>query len=215
MKQMLYKEWKLAFHPTVAMFWLLSAMLLIPNYPYYVAFFYTTLGLFFVCLTGRENNDQYFTLTLPVKKKDIVKARMLFAVMIELIQLLVAVPFVILRQRMLLSGNLVGMDANVALFAFAFVLLGSYNLVFFTRYYRRPDRVGTAFLAGSVIFGLLIVIFELLTHIIPFIRDRLDTPDPSFLGEKLAALAVGLALYLFLTWLGYRKAAHSFEKLDL
>ena len=48
MKALIKKEFKLALHPTVPLFWLLSAMLIIPNYPYYVAFFYTTLGLFFV-----------------------------------------------------------------------------------------------------------------------------------------------------------------------
>lgn len=215
MKQLIYKEWRLAFHPAVAGFWLLSAMLLIPNYPYYVIFFYTTLGLFFVCLTGRENNDQFFTLTLPVKKRDIVKARVLFAVMIELVQMLVAVPFAFLRQRLLSVGNIVGMDANIAFFAFSFVMLGIYNLVFFTRYYRRPDKVGTAFLTGSVCFGFMIVAAELLTHTVPFVRDRLDTPDSAFLGEKLAMLALGGMLYLLLTWMGYHKASRSFERLDL
>lgn len=215
MRNLLYKEWKLAFHPAAAMFWALSAMLMIPNYPYYVVFFYTTLGLFFICLTGRENNDQYFTVTLPVKKRDVVKARILFAMMIEAVQMLVAVPFVILRQKLLPMGNVVGMDANIALFAFAFLLFGIYHLVFFPRYYRRPEKVGTAFVIGSIVFGLLIVIAEVLTHVVPFIRDRLDTPDPSFLGEKLAALAVGAALYLLLSWLAYRIAARDFERLDL
>ena len=44
MKHLLYKEWRLAMHPTALLFLPLSAMLLIPNYPYYVIFFYTSLG---------------------------------------------------------------------------------------------------------------------------------------------------------------------------
>ena len=47
MLRLLQKEIRLAMHPTVPIFLLLSAMLLIPNYPYYVAFFYTGLGVFF------------------------------------------------------------------------------------------------------------------------------------------------------------------------
>ena len=48
MKNLLLKEYRLAMHPTVLIFLALSAMLLIPSYPYYVVFFYTALGVFFV-----------------------------------------------------------------------------------------------------------------------------------------------------------------------
>ena len=93
MKTLLYKEFRLASHPTTFLFPLLSAMLLIPNYPYYVVFFYTTLGIFFVCLSGRENHDIFYTMLLPVEKRSLVRARMLFAVCMEAVQLVLAVPF--------------------------------------------------------------------------------------------------------------------------
>lgn len=124
MKNLLYKELRLAFHPTVALFWLLSAMLLIPSYPYYVILFYSMLGIFFVCLTGRENHDLYFTMSLPIRKRDLVRARFGFVVMIELIQLLIAVPFAILRQRLPLPGNEVGMDANIAFSGYPYCCSG-------------------------------------------------------------------------------------------
>ena len=61
MKNLMRKELVLAMHPASVLFLLLSAMLLIPNYPYYVICFYTCLGTFFICLTGRENRDIEFT----------------------------------------------------------------------------------------------------------------------------------------------------------
>ena len=39
MKKLLIKDFRLAMHPTVFLFWLLSSMLIIPNYPYYVVLF--------------------------------------------------------------------------------------------------------------------------------------------------------------------------------
>lgn len=39
MKALLYKEFTLSMHPAAVLFLGLSAMLLIPNYPYYVVFF--------------------------------------------------------------------------------------------------------------------------------------------------------------------------------
>lgn len=215
MKQLLYKEWRLALHPATAAFWALSAMVLIPGYPYGVIFFYAALGLFFVCLTGRENRDLHYTLTLPVCKGDLVRARIWFAVQAELIQLALTIPFMALRNALHILPNPVGMDANIALVAVGFVLLGVFNLAFFTRYYRAPDKVGKAFVISSIEQFAVMFLLEALTHIVPFFRDRLDTPDPMWLGEKLAALAVGAALYAAMTWLACRRAMRTFEALDL
>lgn len=78
------KELRLCLHPTAPMGLLLSAMVLIPNYPYLVSFFYTTLAVFFICLQGRENNDVLFTMTLPVSRRQLVRARITLAVALEL-----------------------------------------------------------------------------------------------------------------------------------
>ena len=53
MKQLLQKELALTLHPTSVLFLALSALLLVPGYPYYITFFYTGLGIFFTCLNGR------------------------------------------------------------------------------------------------------------------------------------------------------------------
>ena len=87
MKNLLYKELKLALQAPAVLFLALSAMLLIPNYPYYVTFFYSTLGIFFCCQLGRENKDIFFTLCLPVRKRDVVSARFLLAVLLEAAQI--------------------------------------------------------------------------------------------------------------------------------
>ena len=46
MKNLMRKELVLAMHPASVLFLLLSAMLLIPNYPYYVICFYTAWAPF-------------------------------------------------------------------------------------------------------------------------------------------------------------------------
>lgn len=215
MKQLLNKEIRLALHPTVPLFWLLGAMLLIPNYPYYVIFFYTLLGIFFVCLSGRENNDIAYTLTLPVRKRDVVAARMALAVGIELVQIAVAIPFAVVRRHLPLPGNQVGMDANIAFFGLGLFLLGSMNAFFFPRYYAAPDRVGKVFAKTAVLSFVAIGALETLAHALPLFRDQLDTPDPQFLPQKLACLALGAAFYTLSTGLAYRVSVRRFEKLDL
>lgn len=113
MKNLMRKELVLAMHPASVLFLLLSAMLLIPNYPYYVICFYTCLGTFFICLTGRENRDIEFTALLPVRKTDLVRARVFTVMLMQLAQLVIAVPFAVFSSRVS-AENLVGMDANTA-----------------------------------------------------------------------------------------------------
>lgn len=215
MKNMLYKEFKLAMHPTSIIFLSLSAMMLIPNYPYYMTFFYTTLAIFFTCLSGRENHDIFYAMTLPIRKRDIVKSRFLFVIILQLAQIITAIPFAMIRRTFSLPGNLVGMDANVAFFGLSFLMLGLFNLVFFTKYYKDTDKVGTSFLLGTIVITIFMIIAEASVHVVPFIKNYLDTKDPEFLAYKVVVLAAGIVLYIVLTLISYQRSVRSFEALDL
>ena len=190
MKNLMRKELLLAMHPASVLFLLLSAMLLIPNYPYYVICFYTCLGTFFICLTGRENRDIEFTALLPVRKTDLVRARVFTVMLMQLAQLVIAVPFAVFSSRVS-AENLVGMDANTAFFGFALVLYGVFNLVFFRNYYRAPGKVGKAFGWGCGALTLCMVVFEACAHTVPFVRDRCKNSGPS--GKNEGKCSAGLS----------------------
>ena len=215
MNNLLYKEFKLAMHPTALIFLSLSAMMLIPNYPYYVTFFYTSLGIFFMCLSGRENNDIFYTMTLPVRKKDIVKSRFLFVAIIQMAQVLTAIPFAYVRSLYDMPGNLVGINANTAFFGLSFVIMGLFNFVFFIKYYKDTNKVGAAFGWGSLVMAIFMIIAETSTHVVPFMKNYLDTNDPEFIQYKLMVLVVGILSYCLLTFAAYKKSVISFEALDL
>ncbi len=215
MGSILNKELKLALHPTCFIFMGLALMVLIPNYPFYVSFFYMALGIFFTCLGGRENHDILYTMLLPVRKRDVVRGRILTAVLLELIQFALAAGATVLRCSIMGAENQAGMDANTALFGLSFIMMGVFNYVFFTMYYKAPQKVGRSFAWGSVAIFVFMIVAEACVFTVPFFRDRMDTPDPQFIGEKLAVLAVGVALYVLLTAAATKKSEKLFEKLDL
>ncbi|MBQ7473945.1 MAG: ABC-2 transporter permease [Oscillospiraceae bacterium] len=215
MAKLLKKEFALFAHPTSWMFLAFGAMMLIPGYPMYLPIFFASLGLFYACLSARENNDLYYTLLLPVRKRDAVRARALYFVIMELLQLAVCVPFAILRGVLKIGPNAAGMDVNVALFGLALVVAGAFNALFLPRLYKNPAAVGKPFLIVSVCVFLFIFALEACSFVLPFFRDVLDTPDPQHLPAKLAVLAVGAALFVLLTVLGTRRAEAIFEKVDL
>ena len=215
MAKLLKKEFRLFTHPTSWLFLSFGAMMLIPGYPMYVPLFWTTLGLFYACLSARENNDLYYTLLLPVRKRDAVRARGLYFALMELLQLAVSVPFAILRAVLKIGPNPAGMDVNLAFFAISLILLGLFNLLFLPKLYKNPVAIGKPFLLVSTLFFLFILAAEACCFVIPFFRDVLDTPDPQHLGAKLIVLLCGAALFVLLTVLGVRKAEKIFEKVDL
>ncbi len=215
MRALLRKELSLTLHPTAILFLSLSALLLVPGYPYLVTFFYTGLAVFFTCLNGREQHDVFYSLTLPVSRRDIVRARFLVVVGLQLAQLLLAVPFAWLRQRIGIGPNPVGMEANTALFGLAFLQLGLFNLSFFGTYYRNVSRVGAAMAKSSVAVGFVVLLTETCSHAVPFFRDRLDTADPAHLQEKLLVLGFGMLSYAALTARAYCRAVKNFSHQDL
>src|SRR5512133_2785973 len=161
MKNLMYKELKLAIHPTGYIFLLMGAMLLIPNYPYYVAFFYQTLGIFFTFMNGNSTNDIFFTTLLPVRKRDVVKARLSAVIGLELLQLIIAVPFAILRAKIAPAENLAGQDANLALFGLVLLMFGVFNVVFLPMFYRSAYKTGTPYLMATLTMTAVIVAAEL------------------------------------------------------
>lgn len=185
MKNLLLKEFTLALHPTAVMFLFLSAMLLIPSYPYFVVFFYTCLGVFFICMTGRENKDVYYTMLLPVRKREIVGARFLMIVFIELLQFVIAAFFAAAHNQASALPNEAGMNPNIAFFGFAFMLLGLFNLVFFSMYYKNPNKVGIPFVFGCIVFGVGMFAVEACRFVLPGFNATLNGMGTQNLSSAL------------------------------
>ena len=217
MKDLLYKEFKLAKHPTLFIFPFLGSMLLIPGYPYMVAYIYTCLSVFFIFLNGRENKDILFTVSLPVRKRDTVKARLLMIAIIELFQILFSVPFAFLSAKINpgFSSNLAGMEANVAFFGFVFGMYGLFNIVFLPTFYQSAYKAGRSLFYGGSAITVYIFAVEGAASLVPSLRAFLDTKAPEMLVKQIPVLAAGILVYALLTFAAYRMAAKRFERVDL
>ncbi len=213
--KLLKKEFSLCLHPAALIMLPLAAIVLAPNYPYGIIFFYSTLGLFFICIGGRENQDVLYTMTLPVAKRDVVTARFLMTVTLELAQLLLVLGFVLLRGKLGPISNAAGLDANLALPGEGLLFFGLYHLVFFPGYYRDVNKVGVNFVKGCVFSGLFVALEIVACYTAPLFRDMLDTADPAHQSAKLAAVGVGAAVYLLGTLLALRISQRRFEKQDV
>ena len=214
MLKLLKKEFALALHPAAPFFLLCAAMVLIPNYPYSVAFFYVTLGIFFTCLQGRENNDIAYSMNLPVAKKDLVKARFALAIILEAMQMIIMAPLLCLSS-LINQSNAAGLDASPALYGVGFVVFGLFHLTYFTAYYKNVKKVGIPFVISSIITFIVVFIEIVLTFAVPFVGEKLDCTGLQNISEKLIFAGICFIFYLLATVTAYKTSVKSFEAQDL
>lgn len=214
MKALLYKQFRLVCHPMTLIFCLFGIMVLIPNYPYTVIFFYVMLGLFFTFLNIREQKDIYYSALLPVPKRDTVKAGCAFVVIIEVLSLVVLIPCSLLAVYLQPGkDNLVGLDPNLALLAAGFLLYAVFNGVFLPSFYANGYKVGMAFINAVIPTTLAMGALEALPHF-PALAWLGDL-DAATQVRLLPALIASVLLYAGGMALTFRASARRYEKVDL
>lgn len=213
MFNLLYKELRLAAHPNLFIFTLLGALVIVPAYPYGMVFIFGCLGPYITFMYGRETNDIYYTTLLPVKKQDTVKAKCLLMVLSQMIQLLISLPFAVLRLQVLPNGNPAGIEANIAYYGFGLMIYAVFNVVLLTQFFKTAYKVGKAFLLAIIPATIGVLIMEVLAHIPRF--EWIDSVTPDAMIQQLPILIIGVVIYVGSMLVAYRVASRRFEKVDL
>ena len=111
--------------------------------------------------------------------------------------------------------NTAGIEPNAAFYGFVFGMYAVYNALYFTRFYRDPDKPGKALLPAGLAMLLYIALAEGLVHAIPAWNAALDTFDPASRGIRVAILIAGLAVFAGLNLLALRRSEALCERVDL
>ena len=215
MNNLLYKEFRLVIHPLYYLTSLFAALILIPYWVYFVALMYFLfIAIPNIFTNAKAQNDTGFSVLLPVRKRDVVKARVTSMAALEILQIAVAAIFVALSMSINPKGNVL-IDANLAFLGCGLVLYGLFNLFFFPMYYKTGYKIGIPLMVGLTVFTVIGAIIEVLVVMVPAVTKVLDGNTPSAMVSQIPVLAAGIALYAGLTWLAYRLAAKNFEKIDI
>ena len=218
MLNLINKEFKLCVHPTNFVFLFFAALLFVPNYPYEVVFFFSSLSMFFYCLTSRENNDLQFTCSLPVKKGNIPIARIFTSAVFQVVLIIFCLLTSIIKCSLFPAEmiiNQAGISANFALVGNGAIMLGIFNLIFFPRYFKNPDRIGTTFVLSSAVLFIMVIIFIVLRWAMPMYSEVLNGPNAENTLSKVIYLLIGLMLYAVMTYASCKLSVKNFLKVDL
>lgn len=216
LKKLLYKEAKLAANPLSFIFIAFAGMTMIPGYPILCGAFFICLGIFYTYQQLRENDDITYTVLLPVRKRDTVTAKFLFAVIIEaagylLFTLLTVVRLVFLAGAEAYTKNPM-MNANAAFLGYTAMIFAAYNYFFIGGFFRTSYKIGKPFLIFSGVTLTIILIAEVLHHI-PGLEMLNATAGIN--APQLVILAAGVILYAAGTLCSYAVSVRRFEKTDL
>ena len=202
--------------PITYFFIVFGFMFFLPGYPILCAPFFVTLGIFKSFQNAREANDFVFSALLPIAKKDIVTGKYIFSCLIELTSLLVmSVPMLIrmtiLKDNVVYRANAL-MNANLYALGAALVIFGLFNLIFIGNFFKTVYKFGS--FVGYLVVALLAVGFFEALHYFPGM-DVINAFGAEHLRLQAALLVADTVIYLLLTWISYKKACASFDKVDL
>ena len=208
---------KLAASPLSYLFITFGLMSFLPGYPILVGSFFVCLGLFQSFQSMREANDITYTALLPVAKGDIVRAKVLFCMMIECCYVVVTSIPVLIRMTVLSDAptyrNNALMNANLVYLGFVWLILGSFNLLFVGGFFRTAYQLAKPFVSFIIAAFCVVGIGETLFHV-PAL-SALNAFGFEHLGLQAGALITGIAAYALLTAVSLRRAIRNFEKIDL
>lgn len=219
MKNLLLKEFKLCFLPVNFVFLIMCSMILIPNYPGYVSFFYLLMNCFWVFKNADLNKDLQYSLILPITKSDIVKARCISISLYEILFFALSIPFAFLNYKFFPNGNNAGVVPNFAFYGLSFILISVSRFAFFTIYYNKAEKHEKAFLISTVIFFVLYFFCEFPVWMIKKGNLQslafIDKFDCVSLIKQLPILITGIVIYILGWILTYKVSAKKFEQVNL
>ncbi len=217
MNAMLKKEMRLSALILTYLFIGFAFMALLPGYPILCGVFFITLGIYQSFQSAREANDIVFSALLPVAKRDVVKGKYQFVLLIELCGTALMAALTLVRMTVLSDAAIYRqnalMNANPFFLGMALLLFGMFNLIFLGGFFRTAYSLGKPFVTYIIVCFLLMGVAETMHHIPDL--EALNAFGFEHIGLQLVALTAGAMLYILLTALSYNKACENFEKIDL
>lgn len=213
MKNLIRKELSLVIPKPSLLFLLAGAMVILPSYPYVVAFFYILISIQITFQFALENKDLEFTAMLPIPRNKIVLARHMSVGILQISQILFIIPFALLSNFIFNpSGNAVGLDANFALFGLVFVYYSIFNIILLPYYFKTGNKMWLGFLVGVCAYFLTAFLIEVVIAIVPTLHNLLDGIGSNGRLVRLIVLIVGIVIYFVTLNISYRHSIKNFEK---
>lgn len=217
MFNLVMKDIKIGVHPLFLIMPLLTgALMFIPGWIYFIVILYfcwiTIPNMF---NQFRSQNDLMFTSMMPVTKWDIVKARLIVVVGLEIAHIAVALIFGMITLRLYPNLHYTFFPPNLGFFGLCFVMLALFNLIFIPMYYKTAYKFGGALLYSTVAAMLFAGIVQWIGIQSPMMSGVFYGTDANSRMLQTYILIAGIVIFFALTAIAYRIAAKRFLQVEI
>ncbi|KGR74956.1 ABC-2 transporter permease [Ureibacillus sinduriensis] len=217
MYNLVMKDVRLAIHPFFFLFpFLMGALMLIPNWIYFIVLLYfcwiTIPNLF---NQFKAQNDLMFTSVMPVAKRDMVKARVLVIVGLELLHLVTAAIFGFISMILYPDTNYLFFPPNMGFWGLNLVMLAIFNLIFIPLFYKTAYKFGWALFAAVTAAMLFAGISQWLGIQNAVVNDIFYGTDAQQVKLQTFILIAGILIFVALSIIAYRLAVKRFRRVEI
>ena len=150
MRDILRKEIRLSASVLSYLFTLFGLMFFLPGYPVLCSAFFVSLGLFQSFQNAREANDIVFSALLPIAKRDVVKGKYQFVMLIELggfalMTVLTVLRMTVLKDAVVYRANAM-MNANPFFLGSVLFIFGLFNVIFLGGFFKNAYSLGKPYI---------------------------------------------------------------------
>ena len=223
MKNLLYKEFKLSIHPLTYFFVGLMAMAaLAPSFPSFVPLLYFGAAYTFLFIGMNKTtttNDLLYTCMLPIKREDVVKARVFSTTFLQLYDLVLVFSFFAINKFIfqvntdpkdlgIISLNL---DQGFVLLGVYLICLSIYDLIYMPWFYKN----GKSIIANMLVAVLTVMVVGGILTIVPYIffKDILSIKGGNIILQ-LGFLLASIGIWIGSKVLVIKKSTKNLVKLD-
>ena len=220
---------------TQTIIWLICCfgMFFIPNYPVYIGPFYITLSIYMTFALNQASHDILYTVLLPVRKIDTVKARFLYCGLLEILAMLFGVIAGVIRNLANFPPSAAGTGLTIAYFGLQLIILSIFNFLFLGNVYKNPIKSGARYLFAGIMYFVCYAICELpvwiyygtrnkiskgLSDELPFIAKIgavISGSADEYLLPQLGILLAGLVIFGISWLITFKRSAKQFERYDI
>ena len=223
MKNLLYKEFKLSIHPLTYFFVGLMAMAaLAPSFPSFVPLLYFGASYTFLFIGMNKTtttNDLLYTCMLPIKREDVVKARVFSTTFLQLYDMVLVFAFFAVNKFIfqvntdpkdlgIISLNL---DQGFVLLGVYLICLSIFDLIYMPWFYKN----GKSIIANMLVAVLTVMVVGGILTIVPYIffKDILSIKGGNIVLQ-LGFLLVSIGIWFGSKVLVIKKSTKNLLKFD-
>jgi ABC-2 type transport system permease protein len=217
MYNLLMKELKLGVNPIYYILpFLTGALMLVPGWLYFVVFLYFCSITIPNMFAGyKTQNDLMFSIMMPVRKTDIVKAKVAVIVILELLHVVTAVIYGMFTDRLYPNMIYLFFKPTIGFWGLCFVMLAIFNLIFISMFYKTAYKYGAptvVAIVGAVLFG---GVAEWLGIKNAVVYDLFKGAGADHVAVQIFILIAGIAIFTTFTIMAYHIAIKQFKRVEI